>query len=259
MNSYLKFTGTLFLFTCLCAPPAYACEPDKSDASYPPLSVGGGFLVFGPVAVLEDEGKSTPEMGIGVSFIDCSTGAIKFIARLPYVADPGVVEDAFVADVAPGNTTIFIIHSAPIRAFTGVSYGSDYFSVMVFHQKGKNFLLDQKLTDYLGSGADVVIHAADNDISIYTYPYKARGAIIDKLKSKSYKRWLSGSPTELTVARKAVIYSSMTVADPTKMYLVKGDKVMQESVSAGWVSILYKTVKGKKIRGWLLCDDVGGC
>ena len=116
----------------------YACETNEGDASYSPLPVDGGFLVFSPVGVLEDEGKPNPEMGIGLSFIDCSAGTKKLIARLPYVAGPGEVQDVFWADVESGSKARVIIHSAPIRAFTGVSYGNDYFSVMVFHIEGNN-------------------------------------------------------------------------------------------------------------------------
>ncbi|MDY7067313.1 hypothetical protein PsexTeo8_37890 [Pseudomonas extremaustralis] len=237
----------------------YACEADEGAASYPPLPIDGGFLVFGPVAVLEDEGKPNPEMGVGLNFIDCSAGTKKFIARLPYVAGAGEVQDAFFADIEPDSKGVVIIHSAPIRAFTGVSYGNDYFSVMVFRLEGNALEFDKRLTDYFGSGADVVSYRDEGDIPIYTYPYKTRSAIIERLKSEKYRKWVGDAQPGLTVLRKAVIYSSMNVATPTKMYLIKDDKVKQESISAGCISILYETAKGKKIRGWILCGDVGEC
>jgi hypothetical protein len=208
---------------------------------------------------MEDEGKSNPEMGIGLSFVECATGVKSFIARLPYVAGPGEVKDIFMADVAPGSKAVVIIHSAPIRAFTGVSYGSDYFSVMVFNRENNKFYFDTQLTGYFGSGADVVKHGDVSDTPIYIYPYKTQDSILGRLKSQKYRDWISGASPELSVVRRAIIYSSMTVADPTKMYLIKGDKVTQESVAAGWIYISYKTAQGKKIQGWMLCEDVGGC
>jgi len=81
----------------------YACETNEGDASYSALPVDGGFLVFSPVGVLEDEGKPNPEIGIRLSFIDGSTGTKKLIARLPYVAGPGEVQNAFWADVESGS------------------------------------------------------------------------------------------------------------------------------------------------------------
>ncbi|MCU1749388.1 hypothetical protein NTD87_07945 [Pseudomonas sp. 6D_7.1_Bac1] len=237
---------------------AFACEAPK-DAPYPPLAVEGGVIVFSSIAVLEDEGKPNPEMGLGVSFLDCSTGITKFISRLPYVADPGEVRDVFTENVVSGENELFVIHSAPIRAFTGVSYGSDYFSVMVFHKAEGGFTLDKKLTDYFGSGADVLSPDDNDDKPIYTYPFKTRDAVVSQLASKNYRGWASDNLPDLNVNKKTSIYSLKSMATDTKMYLVKGDKVKQEAVSAGWVSILYTTAKKKEIRGWVLCENVDGC
>lgn len=257
MKSFLRSRWQLIVIL-LFSPYVCACEPAK-DSSYPPLAVDGGFIMFHAVAVLEDEGKPNPDMGIGISFLNCANGVKDFIARLPYVADPGEVQDAFIADSANSKGELFIVHSAPIRAFTGISYGSDYFSVMVFRREENTYSLDKDLTEYLGSGADVVDHEGDVDVPIYIYPYKTRAAVISRLKSRSYLEWANKTVRDLTVIDKAKIYSSMSVANSTKMYLIKGDKVKPEEVSAGWVSILYVTAKGKEIRGWVLCEKVDGC
>lgn len=235
----------------------YACEPPK-EAPYPPLLVEGGMIVFDSVAVLEDEGKSDPEMGLRVSFLNCSTGVIQFISRLPFIADTGNVQDAFLKDIRGGDY-LFVIHSAPIRAFTGVRHGSDYFSVLVFQRTGSGFVFDKKLTDYFGSGADTLSQDVDDDKIIYSYPYKNRDAVIEKVESKSFNSWLSGDLVEFTVKQKTSIYSSGNMVDDTKMYLISGDKVKVEAISAGWVSMLYTTTKGKKIRGWVLCNNLNGC
>lgn len=103
MNVFLSFLRVLFFLPLLCAMHTYACETNEGDASYSALPVDGGFLVFSPVGVLEDEGKPNPEIGIRLSFIDGSTGTKKLIARLPYVAGPGEVQNAFWADVESGS------------------------------------------------------------------------------------------------------------------------------------------------------------
>ncbi|EPM52433.1 hypothetical protein [Pseudomonas syringae] len=260
----MSFLWRLAIFKCFIllaffvTPSTFACEAAK-DNPYPPLKVDGGFIVFESTPVLEDEGKPNPEMGLGISFLDCTAEEKKFIARLPYVADPGEVVDAFLADIGNGSKDVFIIHSAPIRAFTGVSYGSDYFSVMAFQKVSNGYELDKKITGYFGSGADVVLRSEDSDKPLYTYPYKKRDAIIAKIASDSYSSWLKGKSLELEVVEKTPIYSSAAIAHKTKMYLVRGDKVNQEVVSAGWISIAYKSAKGKEIRGWVLCESVNGC
>lgn len=237
---------------------ASACEA-PSEAPYPPLAIEGGMIFFSSIAVLEDEGKPNPEMGLSVSFLDCSTGIKEFIARLPYVADPGEVRDAFTGSVLNGDKELFVIHSAPIRAFTGINYGSDYFSVMVFHKTKEGFTSDKKLTGYFGSGADVISSGDNGDKKIYTYPFKTRSAVVSQLSSKSYRGWASENLPELVVNKKTSIYSLQSMASATKMYLIKGDKVKQEAVSAGWISILYITAKKKEIRGWVPCENVDGC
>jgi hypothetical protein len=259
MINFYGFIRSLFFVMCFGAANAFACDA-PSDAPYPPLAVDGGMVVFSSIAVLEDEGKPNPEMGLGISFLDCSTGIMKLIARLPYVADPGEVQDAFTETLVSGDKELFVIHSAPIRAFTGISYGSDYFSVLAFHKTEEGFTPDKKLTDYFGSGADVL--SPDNesdDRPIFTYPFKTRDSVVSQLSSKNYRNWESGDFSELVVNKKTSIYSSQSMMNATKMYLIKGDKVKRESVSAGWVYILYATAKKKEIRGWVPCVNVDGC
>jgi hypothetical protein len=229
------------------------------DVSYPPFTVDGGMIIVSPVPVLEDEGKQNPEMGLGLSFLNCSTGTLRLIARLPYVADPGEVRDIFTEQVEGGDRKLFVIHSAPIRAFTGAVYGSDYFSVMVFHKIGDTYSADKVMTGYFGSGADVLASDEDQAKSVYTYPYKTRDLILAQLVSKNYLGWAKGELTDLVINKKTSIYSLTSPASVTKMYLVSGDKVKQESISAGWISILYITKKGKEIRGWVPCESVDGC
>lgn len=258
MVFFQGFMRLLVLVIFFGASYTFACEAPK-DAPYPPLAVEGGMIVFSSIAVLEDEGKPNPEMGLGVSFLDCSTGITKFISRLPYVADPGEVRDVFTANVVNSDKELFVIHNAPIRSYTGISYGSDYFSVMAFHKIEGEFTPDEKLTDYFGSGADVLSSNDNDDQPIYTYPFKIRDAVVSQLASKNYRGWASGKLPDLNVNKKTSIYSLKSMATDTKMYLVKGDKVKQEAVSAGWISILYTTTKKKEIRGWVLCENVGGC
>lgn len=253
-----RFMYFLIVVICCGASYTFACEPPR-DAPYPPLVVEGGMIVFTSMPVLEDEGKPNPEMGLAVSFLDCSTAITKFVARLPYVADPGTVKDAFIGHAMSGEDELFVIHSAPIRAFTGITYGSDYFSVMVFHKSRGAFIPDKKLTDYFGSGADILSQNEDDERPIYTYPFKTREAIVSQLASKNFRGWANDELPDLSINKKTSIYSLKTLASDTKMYLIKGDKVKQEAFSAGWVSILYTTAKKKEIRGWVLCENVNGC
>jgi hypothetical protein len=43
------------------------------------------------------------------------------------------------------------------------------------------------------------------------------------------------------------------------MYLVPGDKVDVEMISAGWVLMRYMTANKREIKGWVMCSDLDGC
>ncbi|EIK93159.1 hypothetical protein PMM47T1_28251 [Pseudomonas sp. M47T1] len=210
-------------------------------------------------AVLEQQGVPNPEMGLSVSFLDCSTGVSKFVERLPYIADAGQIQDAFLARTSKDEQEVFLIHSVPFRASGGVSLGSDYFTVLVYRRTDDGFVQDKKLTEYFGSGADIISIRDDDEKTLYSYPFKTQEDIKRQLSSDNYHSWFTGMPIERVVNSKASIYSMQSTSGDTGMYLVKGDRVKQERYSAGWVYILYVTAKKKEIRGWVLCERINGC
>jgi hypothetical protein len=177
---------------------------------------------------------------------------------LPFLADTGIVRAAFFADAEQDTAKeLFIIHSVTIRSDTGVKYSGDYYTVQVYRASSEGYTKDKRLSSYFGYGGDVL--ADDYRNFLYVFPYKDQAAIFDKLNSKSYKSWNSGSPVELVINQKTLIYSSPVLADITHMYLVTGDKIRQEGVQGGWISIVYRSKKGKDIRGWIQCSNAGGC
>ncbi|SOD20356.1 hypothetical protein [Pedobacter xixiisoli] len=78
-----------------------------------------------------------------------------------------------------------------------------------------------------------------------------------KKKPKDWKIYLDFMGTvEKTIAvPKASIFKNPAATQPTKMYLIKGDKVEILSQDGQWVKIRYY---GKAtIEGWLRIDDIG--
>lgn len=237
---------------------ALACEAPK-QMPYPSLAVDGGWAVFGEMPLPKQEKVSNPVMGLSLSFLDCSSGVSKLISSLPYLTDPGQIQDAFIEGTENGHNELFVIHSVPIRSATGMGYASDYYTVLVFVKNGSGFSSDQRLTDYFGRGADVIDPDDDADRFIYSYPYKTKDSIVAKLKSKGYERWAGGTMSEFPVINKATIYSTQSTGSATKMYLVPGDKVDVEIISAGWVLMRYMTPNKREIKGWVMCSDLDGC
>lgn len=174
------------------------------------------------------------------------------------MADTARVRAAFFSDTRQGgDSKLFVIHSVEIRSDTGVKYSSDYFTVSIYTRNHDTYLKDNRLSRYFGNGADVL----DDDYKNfrYVFPYKDQASIVERLASDSYSAWSAGSLITLVVDQKSPLYSSPVLADVTQMYVVAGDKVKQDDVEGGWLSITYSKSKGKIIRGWIQCANLKGC
>jgi hypothetical protein len=246
-------------FSVLLSFSGFACSYPNGSA-FQSIAVDGGAIVF-EYAPIEKElplNGGPQEKGIDVGYYSCSGALIGLIGQLPYLADTGKVRDAFLYGTSSvGGKKLFVIHSVEVRSDTGVKYLGDYYSVNVYGKDGDSYVRDDHLSDYFGAGGDIL--ADDYEQILYTFPYKSEKAILDKLNSESYKKWLAGTPVKLVINKKAPIYSSPVLSDVTRMYLIAGDTVSQEAVEAGWLSIVYKTSKGTKIRGWIQCENANGC
>jgi len=256
----MKVIGSIVLFvSAFVAFSVFACEPPQGGA-YKPISVEEGVIAFDFVPIEKESGDTSKmqEVGIDVNLYKCSGETRELIGQLPYLAGTGKVRDAFLYDADGGSEKkLFVIHSVEIRSDTGVKYSGEYYSVNVYKQKNGSYVRDDRLSVYFGDGGDVL--AENYKDLLYTFPYKGEGAILKKLNSGSYKKWRAGSPVSLVINKKTPIYESPVLTDVTRMYLVAGDTVSQDAVEAGWLSIIYKTSKGKIIRGWIQCANADGC
>ncbi|MGY2291434.1 hypothetical protein ACW9H6_11865 [Pseudomonas sp. SDO528_S397] len=238
---------------------SFACTIPESDA-FKSVPLEGGAIIFDWVPIKPEDGGSADKQGIGINanFFDCADGSKKLVSELPFLADTGKVRAAFFSRVGNGDDKeLFIIHSVDIKSDTGVRYSGDYYTVLVYKKSGNDFSFDEKLSNYFSSGGDIL--AENNEDMLYTFPYKTELSILEKLKSGSYKRWILGDTINLVLNKKTFIYSSPVLTDVTRMYLIAGDKVIQEAVEGGWLSVSYKTAKGKNIQGWILCANADGC
>lgn len=234
------------------------CEPPKSEA-FPALNTDSGTIVFNYTKLPEDESQGSDDVAIDVDVINCADGTKKNIGGLPFLAATGRVQAAFLAQAKPDAAPmLFIIHAVGIRAYTGVNYLDDYYTVHAYSPTVTGYVRDERLSNYFGNGGDIARDAESEEL-VYTFPYKTADDIVAKLNSAAYKHWAAEDRVTLTINKKTPIYSSPVLAEMTKMYLIKGDSVLQEGVEAGWLKIMFKTPKGKDIRGWVQCNDADGC
>ncbi|WP_213937972.1 hypothetical protein [Pseudomonas sp. dw_612] len=234
------------------------CEPPKSEA-FTALQTDSGAIVFNSIKLPEDELHDPDEMAIDIDFVNCADGVKKNIGGLPFLAATGRVQAAFFAQAEPNaEPMLFVIHAVEIRADTGVNYLGDYYTVHVYANTPAGYVRDERLSNYFGNGGDIARDAESEEL-VYTFPYKTADDIVAKLNSAAYRHWAAGDEVKLTINKKTPIYSSPVLADVTKMYLIKGDSVLQEGAETGFLKIMFKTPKGKAIRGWVQCGDAAGC
>ncbi|QXI22757.1 hypothetical protein HU724_000320 [Pseudomonas iranensis] len=257
MKRLCKFS--LLVSFCLSSVASLACEVPESKV-YHSIPTKDGAIVFDLVPI-EDEASSEDsnnQVGIDVNYVDCLSKSKKLVGQLPYLADTGKVRSAFFSDVqGSSEKELFVIHSVGIHSDTGVRYSGEYYSVHVYKKSESGYSRDERVSKYFGEGGDIL--ADDYQNLMYEFPYKDQLSVSNKLATPAFSKWNEGVPVQLTINKKATIYSSPVFDDVTRMYLVSGDRVEQEAVEAGWLSIMFKTPKGKEIRGWILCGDAGGC
>lgn len=190
----------------------------------------------------------------------CDTGSETQIAELPYLGDPGKVESAFLADSDfDGTRELFVIHKTTLYSDTGISYGSDYFTTLVYRRLAPlKYELNERVSVYFGSGGDILSSPTNDDL-IYEYPYKSKAQIKNQLASPQYKTWFEQKPMVTRITRKTYLYDQANTADRTTSYLITGDQVQVLDQQAGWLEAMFHNKKKGDIKGWILCKDTLEC
>ncbi|WP_152529060.1 SH3 domain-containing protein [Stutzerimonas azotifigens] len=120
---------------------------------------------------------------------------------------------------------------------------------------------------YSIKGDDFVLEASDSCVGcdhIERTIYLSGGRTEHLLVTDNVDYKLRAPLSTTVTSRKAILYEEPSVKSPTKMYLVKGDKVnlieYTETENSGfWYKIKYINTKGKIIIAWLNCDDLQVC
>jgi hypothetical protein len=191
---------------------------------------------------------------------NCDTGSEAQIAELPYLGDPGKVESAFMADSDfDGKAELFVIHRTTIYSDTGISYGSDYFTTLVYKRIDQvTYERSERVSSYFGAGGDVLSSPMSDQLT-YEYPYKSETSIQSRLASSQYKAWLGQKPITTRISRKTYLHDQPNVIDRTSRYLINGDEVQVLNQGAGWLEAVFHNNKKGDIKGWIQCKDTLEC
>lgn len=191
---------------------------------------------------------------------ECDTESETQFAELPYLGDPGEVDSAFLADSDfDGKAELFVIHRVVLSSDTGISYGSDYFTTLVYKRlDSQRYERNERISAYFGEGGDV-LSSPMSDKLIYDYPYKSEAAVKSRLASAQYKAWFEESRIATRILRKTYLHDQANVADKTLKYLIAGDEVLVLDQKAGWLEIVFHNKKKGEIKGWVQCKDTPEC
>ncbi len=191
---------------------------------------------------------------------ECGSESKTQFAELPYLGDPGEVESAFLADSDfDGNAELFVIHRTTLYSDTGISYGSDYFTTLVYKSLAPlTYERSERISAYFGAGGDV-LSSPMSDKLVYEHPYKSEAAIQSRLSSAQYKAWFEQKHITTRILDKTYLYSQPNVADKTSKYLIPDDEVLIVGQRAGWLEAVFHNKKKGRIKGWIQCKDTLEC
>lgn len=183
-----------------------------------------------------------------------SSESQKFVYEFPYAGTQGTITDAFFLPVEGGREEmLFVIHR--MEAPGTWDSISDIYSVSVIRRKGDALFLDKKRTRFFDLGGDTV---GEQGRSTYTYPYKDKKTVEETVSSQLFSSIIADKKITGTILEKTFLYEGASEPLPqysSKMYLIKGDRVLVKDSTAGWCKVSYQT-KVKMITKWAQCKSI---
>ncbi|MFS2201602.1 hypothetical protein ACCD00_24155 [Pseudomonas sp. Pseusp3] len=183
-----------------------------------------------------------------------SSGTPKLVHEFPYAGTEGKITDAFFLPVdGVLEEMLFVIHRMEVpKSWDSIS---DIYSVSVIRREGNTLLLDKKRTRFFDLGGDTV---DEQGHSTYVYPYKDKKSVEEAVSSPLFSTITADKKITGTVLEKTFLYEGASEPLPqysSKMYLIKGDRVLVEDSTAGWCKVSYQA-KVKMITRWGQCKSI---
>jgi len=178
----------------------------------------------------------------------------KLVYEFPYAGSEGTITDAFSLPVGGrGEEMLFVIHRIEARGSWDLV--KDIHSVSVIRRQGDTLVLDKKRSRFFDLGGDNI---DEEGRSTYVYPYKDKKSVEDAVNSKLFNTIIADKKIIGTILEKTFLSEGRAEPIPqysSKMYLIKGDRVLVEDSTAGWCRVSYQT-KVKMITRWTQCKSI---
>jgi hypothetical protein len=253
----IRITG-LFI-GCLLGSTAIAgnveCSGIGLREAYSSLDIHGAkaCFVYTMASTENEEKHSRDPNGISLYSVTLSNNP-KLVYEFPYAGTKGEIAEAFFLPVAGvDEKTLFLIHrmEAP-RSWDSVS---DIYNVSVLRWEGEALLLDQKRTRFFDLGGDTV---DEQGRLTFAYPYKDKKSVEAAISSPLFYTIIANKRITGTILEKTFLHDGDSEPLPqnsSKMYLIKGDRVLVEDSMAGWCRVSYQA-KVKIIKKWAQCKSI---
>ncbi len=229
------------------------CSDIQGRQIYPPLNIKSGSVCFVREPILDD--KTGVPIGLdGISLYYAANGNVPVEAEgrgLLYDDTPGEIIDAFSMRVGRDHREkVFVIHYFEVRhSLMEPNSSGKFYSVSVFDLVGNILRLDERSTDWFGVGYSWL---SDGQRRVWKFPYQSRKDVRQALDSNFASLMSDGEGVPVKVKSKAYLFDGSGIRNKTRKYLIEGDRVVVEEVTAGWCKINYSGGV-KPIRMWLMC------
>jgi hypothetical protein len=253
MIKSILFLGCVFVSTAIAGNEE--CSGIGLREAYSSMSVNGlsACFVYTKSDVQSEEQLSRDPDEISLYSVISSENP-KLVFRFPYAGTAGIITDAFFLSVEDElEKMLFVINrmEAP-KSWDSVS---DIYNVSVIKREGDVLLLDKKRTRFFDLGGDTVDEYGH---STYVYPYKDKKSIEAAVASPLFHTFSTDKKVTGTIVEKTFLHDGGSEPLPqhsSKMYLIKGDRVLVEDTTAGWCRISYQA-KVRTITRWAQCKSI---
>lgn len=252
----IRVTG--LFFGCLLGSTAIAgnagCNGIGLREAYSSLDIHGAKACFVYTMEAGNEEKHSRDPN-GISLYSVTLfNSPKLVYKFPRTGTKGEITEAFFLPVAGvDEEMLFVIHrmEAP-RSWDSIS---DIYNVSALRWESGALHLDQKRARFFDLGGDTI---DEQGRSTFAYPYKDKKSVEAAISSPLFYSVIADNKITGTILEKTFLHDGDSEPLPqksSKMYLIKGDRVVVEDSMAGWCRVSYQP-KVKIIKKWAQCKSI---
>ncbi len=231
------------------------CSDIPGQQSYPPLRIERGTICFIQESVHDPKtGAPIEASAFSLYYISDGGSPVKAEGRgLLYDDTPGEIVDAFSSRTDRNHgERIFVTHFVKVReSLVEPNSSGKFYSVSVFERMGSTLRRDERSSEWYGADYSWL---SDGRKVIYKFPYQSRTDVRRAIYSPFALLMNREEPIPVTLKEKSYLYNGPNIKNKTKKYLIAGDRVNVDKVTAGWCEVNYSGGAKKPLQMWLMCD-----